>query len=197
MRRIYKMFALIQLAWLIASLILPPQSVSSMAIGSAQIPWVESSAQARHDADEFDPFIATASDIQRLRSSNDMTSVQLVNIYLEEIAKNNGHLRAVTALPPREWLLREAERLDEERRNGQIRSPFHGVPILLKVSEKGTTPIALNRLTTWAQQDAIDTDTALEMSTTWGSLALAGTHPKRGAKVADFVSPQSSMIVLI
>jgi amidase len=59
--------------------------------------------------------------------------------------------------------LAEAERADRERHEGRVRSPLHGIPILIK--------------------DNIDT--ADRMETTAGSLALVGQRPSRDAFIVE------------
>lgn len=69
---------------------------------------------------------------------------------LDRIAAHDGKLNAVIELNPD--ALDIADALDEERANGTLRGPLHGIPILIK--------------------DNIDTDD--RMMTTAGSLALVG-----------------------
>lgn len=66
-----------------------------------------------------------------------LTSVQLVDYYLDAIAKNNEHgleLRAVIQTAPREGVRKLAWEMDDERRRGKVRGPLHGVPIIVKVA---------------------------------------------------------------
>ncbi|KAI0100918.1 amidase family protein [Nemania sp. FL0031] len=128
-----------------------------------------------HVIEEFNPFIATASAVQELLHNGRFTSEQLVQTYLDEIDKNNGYLRAVTSIPPREWLFAEARRLDQERRDGKRTGPLHGIPILIK--------------------DIIDTEPSMNMSTTWGSLSLAGTHPQSNARIIDMLRGAGAIIL--
>lgn len=58
------------------------------------------------------------------------TSVDLVNAYVARVNEANGTLHAVTQLNPDAVII--AQELDAERRNGTIRGPLHGVPILIK-----------------------------------------------------------------
>jgi amidase len=76
---------------------------------------------------------ATASELQARLSSGSTTSKQLLALYLDQIAKNNGYLKAVIAVAPQNTLAKAATRLDEERIKDQIRGPLHGIPILVKV----------------------------------------------------------------
>jgi len=85
---------------------------------------------------DLDLYVATASELQRLLSWGIITSVNLVNWYLDQIDRHNHHgleLRAVVATAPRSLALEEAERLDSERAEGKLRSAAHGIPILVKV----------------------------------------------------------------
>jgi amidase len=91
------------------------------------------------------------------------TSRRLVELYtgrIREIDENGPHVGAVLELNPEADAL--ADQYDRERRQGNLRGPLHGIPILLK--------------------DNIDT--ADRMTTTAGSLALEGWHPPEDAAVA-------------
>ncbi|KAK2597377.1 hypothetical protein QQS21_006001 [Conoideocrella luteorostrata] len=102
----------------------------------------------------INPLNATASDLQAELASSSVTSRQLVKLYLNQIARYNGYLKAVIAVAPEELLDETAARLDEERAKGNVRGPLHGVPILVK--------------------DNIATSPEMELPTTCGSLALEG-----------------------
>lgn len=75
----------------------------------------------------------TASELEAKLNDNSITSRQLVKLYLSQIAKYNGYLKAVIAVAPEELLDRTAAGLDAERAAGNVRGPLHGIPILLKV----------------------------------------------------------------
>lgn len=81
----------------------------------------------------FDPLVATASELQSSLQDLKITSVQLIELYLERIKTYDGYLHAVISTAPKASLLEEAERLDQERKRGIVRSPMHGIPILVKV----------------------------------------------------------------
>ena len=90
-------------------------------------------------------------DLQRLFQTGKLTSEGLVTQYIErieEIDKKGPAVNAILELNPD--ALSIAKQLDEERQNGKIRGPFHGIPVILK--------------------DNIDTGD--QMMTTAGSLAL-------------------------
>lgn len=81
----------------------------------------------------FDVLTATASELEPLLASGKVTSVQLIEIYLAEIEKNNGYLKAVISTAPKNSLIEKANALDGERSSGTTRSHLHGLPILVKV----------------------------------------------------------------
>ncbi|KAM5350321.1 hypothetical protein ACJ41O_006826 [Fusarium nematophilum] len=118
---------------------------------------------------ELNPLTATAAHVQELLQAQALSSVDLVRICLEQIDKNDGFLRAVTSIAPQEWLFQEARRLDGKKS-----------PCLLH----HVCPVTETIL---GAQDVVDTEPALNMSSTWGSLALAGTHPKKNAKVINLL----------
>ncbi|MFD2209648.1 amidase family protein [Virgibacillus halophilus] len=106
---------------------------------------------------------AAISDMQQAMQTGELTSKQLTKMYLERIAAYNDagpRLNAVLELNPD--VLHIAEALDVERKNGVIRGPLHGIPILLK--------------------DNIDT--ADKTHTTAGSVAIANHYAAEDAFVA-------------
>ncbi len=93
-----------------------------------------------------------------------LTALRITEMYLERIAALNEagpELRAVIETNPDALAIAEA--LDRERAASGPRGPLHGIPVLLK--------------------DNIDT--ADQMLTTAGSLALADSRPARDATVAE------------
>jgi amidase len=101
----------------------------------------------------------TVTELQDRYESGDLTSRQVVQAYLnriDAIDRSGPKLNAVLTINPN--ALDIAGRLDQERRDGNIRGPLHGVPILLK--------------------DNIDT---ADMPTTAGSFFLEGSIPPNDA----------------
>ncbi|MDO8273837.1 MAG: amidase family protein, partial [Gammaproteobacteria bacterium] len=86
--------------------------------------------------------------LQAAMSSGELTAVALVTHYQQRITALDPQLHAIIELNPE--ALDIARALDAERAAGQVRSPLHGIPVLIK--------------------DNIDT--ADQMHTTAGSLAL-------------------------
>jgi amidase len=86
---------------------------------------------------------------------------------IEEHNHNGLRLNAAISLAPVEQLRSHAITLDEERAQGKVRGPLHGIPILIK--------------------DNIMTEASLGMDTTCGSYALKGAKAKINADVVDLI----------
>jgi amidase len=117
----------------------------------------------RFSVPPFDLAEATLSDLQAGMAAGRMTARSITQQYLDRIAALNlsgPALRHVLDTNPD--ALSIADSLDQERKAGKVRGPLHGIPILLK--------------------DNIDT--ADRMTTTAGSLALAGSIPLQDAFIA-------------
>ena len=113
-------------------------------------------AGAQNSVKPFHLDEATISDVHAAYKSGALTSVRLVQAYLERIRacdQAGPKLNVVIFLNPR--ALEEAAALDEHfRRTGKFVGPLHGIPVLLK--------------------DNVNTK---DMPTTGGSLSLAGYTP--------------------
>ncbi len=98
--------------------------------------------------------------LQQKMQSGAETSVSITKAYLKRIEvvdRNGPALNSIIELNPE--AIEIAENLDRERKQGKIRGPLHGIPILVK--------------------DNINTGD--RMLTTAGSLALIGNHAKQDA----------------
>jgi hypothetical protein len=76
-----------------------------------------------------------ASELQSMLSQGIITSVSLAEQVLEQITREDregANLRAMLFVRPREMILEDAAKLDDERRHGKLRGPFHGIPIIVK-----------------------------------------------------------------
>jgi amidase len=83
----------------------------------------------------FNVLTATATELQELLIAGELTSVQIIETYLAQIGKHNhtgAHLNAIISVAPRKLALQRAAMLDQERRDGKVRSPLHGIPIIVK-----------------------------------------------------------------
>ncbi|PNP59590.1 hypothetical protein THARTR1_00763 [Trichoderma harzianum] len=122
----------------------------------------------------FDILTATADDLQQELSSGGITSKQLVKIYLSQIERHNDYLKAVISTAPETLLLERAAILDDERQSGKLRSPLHGIPILVK--------------------DNVATHPSTGLDTTAGSLALVDSKPRSNAPIVDRV--EAGLIII-
>jgi len=96
--------------------------------------------------------------MQELMKKGDLTSQQLVEIYLSRIEKIDGRLNSMIEINPDALAI--AAKMDQERSQGKVRSAMHGIPFVVK--------------------DNIET--ADKMKTTAGSLALLNAPtPKNDA----------------
>jgi amidase len=83
----------------------------------------------------FDVLSTSAAELQYLLAEGKVTGVQVVEAYLDQIEKHNhagAKLRAIIATAERGVVLAKAAALDEERKNGHLRGPLHGIPIIVK-----------------------------------------------------------------
>src|SRR5213595_324208 len=100
-----------------------------------------------------EPFIeATIPQLQALMASGQLTSRQLTQGYIRRMQSLNPLLHSVIEVNPNAIAI--AAGLDNERRQGHVRGPLHGIPLLVK--------------------DNIATDD--QMQTTARSLAIYGNH---------------------
>ncbi|HZF72935.1 MAG TPA: amidase [Gemmatimonadaceae bacterium] len=119
--------------------------------------------KARFVVPPFDLEEATIADLQSAMASGKRTARSITQLYLNRIAaldRKGPTLRHVIEVNPD--ALAVAESLDRERKGGRVRGPLHGIPMLLKDN----------------------LDTADRMTTTAGSLALAGSIPAQDSSVA-------------
>lgn len=86
----------------------------------------------------LDLLTATVADLRQLLSRGEMHSVDLIEVYLDQIHRHNHRgmeLNAVICTAPKGFVVREAKRLDQERGEGKVRGPLHGIPVIIKASE--------------------------------------------------------------
>ncbi|RAK97892.1 amidase signature enzyme [Aspergillus ibericus CBS 121593] len=113
----------------------------------------------------FNVLTTNAVDLQQLLNKNQITSTQVIQEYFAQIDRHEPTLNALISPAPRAKVLEIATALDEERQNGHIRSPFHGIPIILK--------------------DSFVTASELGMSTTAGSYAFVGAKASRNGAITQ------------
>ncbi len=116
----------------------------------------------------------TIADLQAGMASGKFTARSITEKYLgriEEIDKQGPALNSVIEVNPDALAIADA--LDQERKANHLRSPMHGIPVLIK--------------------DNIDT--ADRMQTTAGSLALLGSKPTRDSFVAQKLRESGAVIL--
>lgn len=122
----------------------------------------------------FDLEERTLAELQQGMADGTWTARHLTQLYLDRIAqldRAGPRLRSVIETNPEATDI--AERLDQERRDGNVRGPLHGIPILVK--------------------DNIDS--ADQMMTTAGSLALEGHRATQDSWVADRLRAAGAIIL--
>ncbi|MEO6236923.1 MAG: amidase family protein, partial [Vicinamibacterales bacterium] len=115
----------------------------------------------------------TASEVQDALGRGDLTSEDLVDLYLARVAALDRHgpaLRAILAM--NRSAIADARRLDAERTAGRGRGPLHGIPVVYK--------------------DNID---VLGLPTTGGSLALVEHHPRLDSRVAQAMRHAGAIVL--
>jgi amidase len=113
---------------------------------------------------------ASFAEMQEAMQQGRVTSREIVQDYLHRIAYYENTLNAAMAVNAR--ALEEADRLDDERREGQVRGPLHGIPIALK--------------------DLINTT---DMPTTGGALAFEGYTPPYDATLVTQLREAGAVLI--
>jgi len=108
---------------------------------------------------------------QQAMADDRLTAVSLASYYLQQIETRNDQLNAVININPD--LLAQARTLDQERAAGNVRSPLHGIPVLLK--------------------DNIEARE--KMPTTAGSLALQNNYTGRDAAIVRKLRASGALIL--
>ncbi|RWA05000.1 hypothetical protein EKO27_g10101 [Xylaria grammica] len=112
--------------------------------------------------------------LQKKLDAGLLTSVELVQACLAQVDKHDqrgAKLNAMISVAPHRLLMERSAQLDRERTAGRVRSPFHGIPVLVK--------------------DAIATSPSLELATTLGSLALRDSIAPKSANIVAKVRAQA------
>lgn len=135
--------------------------------------WDQAALGGDERAQAFTVVEKSVSELQELMSAGIVTSEDVTRDYLARLSlydRNGPTFRSVLAINPR--AVAEARARDAERAAGTVRSPFHGVPIVLK--------------------DNIDT---LGLPTTGGSLALVDHRPRLDSRVAAGMKQGGAIIL--
>ena len=117
---------------------------------------------------------ATIAELQEAMAAGRQTARSLAEAYLARVAevdRGGPGVNSVLELNPEATAI--AENLDRERREGRPRGPLHGIPVMVKGN----------------------IDTADRMTTTAGSLALAGSVPPRDAFIVERLRRAGAVIL--
>lgn len=128
------------------------------------------------DLDEFVLNEVSIKDLQAFMEKGTYTSRQLVEMYVSRIQridaeKSGPRLNSIIELNPDASVI--ATQMDEERKAGKVRSPLHGIPVVLK--------------------DNIDTADA--MMTTAGSIAMRGNYAGKDAFIVRKLREAGAVII--
>lgn len=116
----------------------------------------------------------TVNALQKAMDSGRYTSEKITQMYIDrihEIDRNGPVLNTVIQMNPE--AIKIARQMDKERKNGKIRGPLHGIPIMIK--------------------DNIDT--ADKMMTTAGALALIGNYAPKDSFIAKKLREAGAVIL--
>jgi len=116
----------------------------------------------------------TVADFQAGLKSGKLTARRVAEMYLkriEEVDRRGPALNSVIETNPEALAIADA--LDREHKQGRVRGPLHGVPVLIKDN----------------------VGTADRMETTAGSLALVGARPAQDAFVAQRLREAGAVII--
>lgn len=147
----------------------PAQPPDGRAQPSADSPVPPASTAPPFELDEL-----TVADLQARLQSGEDTCRSLAEKYLSRIAAldhDGPTLRAILETNPE--ALDQADALDRERREGRLRGPLHGIPVIVKDNIDAVGP----------------------MTTTAGSLALEGWIPPKDAFIVSRLREAGALVL--
>jgi amidase len=147
----------------------------ALAVAAIAVPVAHGQAQraAPPAPAAYDVMEKSIEELQRAMSAHEVTSRQLVDLYLARIEaydKQGPALNAIVAVNPQARATADA--LDAERASRGSRGPLHGIPIVVK-----------------------DNYETIEMPTSAGSIALASFHPARDAFMVQRLKAAGAVVV--
>ena len=153
-------------------------AVSTVSISSCHTDTTEKKANAATDkqtfTDDFTLNEANLAQLQQMMKEGKYTARSLAEAYfkrMDTIDKAGPTINAVIERNPDALTI--ADGLDQERKNGKLRGPLHGIPILIK--------------------DNIDSGD--QMMTTAGSLALVGNKAAKDAHVLALLREAGAVLL--
>lgn len=148
-----------------------------MAASNYLTPWPKSTVNLMSTSGNdnfFELEEATLTDLQAGMRSGKLTSERLVALYLERIDKLDKQgpvINSILEINPEALTIAKA--LDQERKQKGARGILHGIPVVIKGN----------------------IDTADQMTTTAGSLALAGSRPPKDAFIVENLRKAGAVIL--
>lgn len=124
----------------------------------------ENKPEVKQDVD-FQPgkiLVGTLPEISRSLANGEVTSEQLVTLYLKRIDmvdRAGPNLQSVLSINPD--AMAEAQRLDKLRQSGEVLGPLHGIPILLKDNIESIDKIPTTAGALALKENYADTDSPL------------------------------------
>ncbi len=134
----------------------------------------EGQSSSQNKQDQLIPDEITVVQMQQAYKNGDYTIQEVVQFYLNRIEttdKSGPNLNSIIQINPE--ALEIAKQLDKELKEGKVRGPMHGIPVIIK--------------------DNIDTHD--QMETTAGSRALIGSHPDQDSWVAKALKNAGAIII--
>ena len=117
-------------------------------------------------------------ELQEAMEKGYLNSELLVNLYLDRINEYDEKFNSINQI--NETAIDEAKKLDEERKNGNVRGPLHGIPILVKAN------IDVKGLVTNAGSKALSDNYPIEDSNVVKRLREAGAIILGSTNMSEF-----------
>ena len=128
---------------------------------------------------------ATLSELKEKLSSGEVTSLELVNVFLEriealDVAGTEVSLRSIAQV--HQDAREEAQRCDDERRRGESRGPLHGIPVIIKDNIEAIGLGGLAGSSALVGRPTRDADVVISLKNA-GAILLASTNLSQWANI--------------
>ena len=127
-----KSFAvLISAAMLFSTMVITPKTE---AYAEAAVSEATATQQLEDIFTTIDLMDATIADLQAEMTAGHVTSEQLTQMYIDRIRAYDEKLKLNSIISINPAALKDAATLDAERKEGKVRGPLHGIPIVVKAN---------------------------------------------------------------
>jgi len=150
------------------------KTISAASGALAISPLVKADLQNENADYDFELDETTIDDLQKMMQSGKSSSQKIVSMYLsriDAIDKKGPQLNSILELNPDAMSI--AKQMDDQRKNGKVRGPLHGIPILIKGN----------------------IDTHDKMHTNAGATALANSIPSNDAFIVKKLREAGAVIL--